>query len=186
LRGRAESAGLSVAVSYGMSEMSSTAAVDGRPLDGVTVRIDGGEVCVGGPMRTPGYAWGARLRLTPSGELLTGDRGEFAGGMLKIRGRMDATRQVGGENVDPGVVRAALLAHPSVEDATVEMVTDDEYGSLPAATVRIAAGSAVAEAELIEHCRTLLPPIAVPSGVDVETGGNRGSDVQSSVGPEGL
>jgi acyl-CoA synthetase (AMP-forming)/AMP-acid ligase II len=62
-------------------------------------------------------------------------------------------------------VEATLLAHPAVEDAGVVGVPDAEWGHSVAAVVKLAAGMAATEAELIGFCRQRLAGYKVPRGI---------------------
>ncbi len=55
LRAEAESYGIRIVQTYGMSETCGGCVYDGRPLDGVEVRIDDGEVQLRGPVLFDGY-----------------------------------------------------------------------------------------------------------------------------------
>ena len=65
---------------------------------------------------------------------------------------------VGGVNVYPAQVEAALLAHPAVADCCVVGVPDDEWGEAVRAVVQPVAGREPGpelEAELLAHCQSL-------------------------------
>jgi o-succinylbenzoate---CoA ligase len=53
--GGAAAAGVSVVRTYGSSETAGGCVYDGRPLDGVRMRIDDGRVVLGGPTLAKGY-----------------------------------------------------------------------------------------------------------------------------------
>jgi long-chain acyl-CoA synthetase len=75
----------------------------------------------------------------------------------------------GGVNVYPAEVEAALLAHPSVGDAAVIGVPDEEWGELVVAVVEPGTGVAATDdlaAELIAHCRGALAHFKCPRRVD--------------------
>lgn len=164
----ARTAGVAVAVSYGMSEMASTVAIDAKPLDGVAVRVDGsGTIHVGGRMRTPGYAWGGILNLDVDGLLRTGDVGCIDGGLLAVAGRRDDVFTCGGENISTEAVRAALVSHPAVASALVTAEPDVEYGAVAVAEVVLEAGAGANADDLAVHCRRLLPAIAVPRRFEI-------------------
>jgi O-succinylbenzoic acid--CoA ligase len=145
---RARSAGWPVHITYGMTEMSSqvaTATPDevarkpgsvGRPLEGVEIRVgEDGEVRVRGPGQAMGYLDGTPL-LDADGWYRTGDLGRVdEDGCLWITGRRSDRIVSGGVNVDAAEVEEALRAHPSVVDACVAGVPDDEWGEVVAAWV---------------------------------------------------
>ena len=144
---------------YGMTETCSQIATAApgerlaRPLPGVELRIaDDGEILVRGPM------------VAADGWLHTGDRGRLTDdGLLEVHGRMDDLIVTGGENVAAREVEEAVRSHPAVTDAAVLGIDDPEWGRAVWAFV---AGD-VAEADVVEHCRGLLPGFKVPKRVVV-------------------
>ncbi len=72
------------------------------------------------------------------GWFFTKDRGYWdTEGKLHILGRIDNMFICGGENLQPEEVEAALKQHPAIEDAIVFAQTDEEFGNLPAAIVKV-------------------------------------------------
>jgi O-succinylbenzoic acid--CoA ligase len=106
---------------------------------------------------TPGYwrdeeATASALR---DGWLHTGDAGYVdVDGYLYVLDRRDDLIISGGENVYPAEVEAALLSHPAVAEAGVYRVADARWGMAPAA--KLVLRGDVTEAEIAEHCRSLL------------------------------
>ena len=152
----AESAGVPALPVYGMTETSSqvVAGSPGRPLRGVELRIDGGEILVRGPMV-------AHDALAPDGWLHTGDLGRLdEEGRLHVEGRLKELIVTGGENVAPLAVEQALISHPAVADAGVAGVADPEWGE--AVTAFVVLAEAVSWPELREWCGERLAPAAVP------------------------
>jgi O-succinylbenzoic acid--CoA ligase len=149
--------GLPVMPTYGMTETCSqiaTARVGeraARPLPGAEIRIgDEEEILVRGPM------------VAADGWLHTGDRGRLTDeGLLEVHGRMDDLIVSGGENVAAREVEEAVRSHPAVKDAAVIGVEDEEWGRAIWAFV---VGD-TDEAEVIEHCRGVLPGFKVPKRV---------------------
>ena len=145
---RARGAGVRVVTTYGMSETSGGCVYDGVPLDGVRVEVDDGRVRLGGPVVARGY----RLRpdLTAAafdGDVFTtSDLGRLDGGVLRVLGRADDVLVSGGENVAPLAVEGALEAHPSVVEAAVTGVPDDEWGTRVVALVVLRGPLTLAEA----------------------------------------
>jgi o-succinylbenzoate---CoA ligase len=117
---------------YGMTETGSGVAYDGRPLDGVELRIDGdGAILARAPMLLRAYRScdGEHDPRDADGWFLTGDGGEWlADGRLAVRGRTAEVIVTGGEKVWPGPVEDRLRAHPLVTDAAVLGVTDPDWG----------------------------------------------------------
>ena len=133
LRRRAEAAGAAVVGSYGLTETWGGVVYDGRPLDGVEVRLaDDGEILVGGAVVMRGY----RLRpadtaaaLSPDGWLRTGDVGARAeDGALRVVDRKRDLVVTGGVSVSPTEVEGVLRRHPGVADVAVAGAPDDEWG----------------------------------------------------------
>jgi O-succinylbenzoic acid--CoA ligase len=162
--------GLPVLQTYGMTETSSQIATlgaaeavkrsgsAGRPLPGVELSISSeGEILVNGQMV-------ARGALDPDdGWLHTGDRGRLDDdGYLWVEGRLKDVVVTGGENVACAEVERVLEEHPSVVEAAVTGLPDEEWGELVAAFVVVADGRRLDEPELIGHCRERLAGYKVP------------------------
>jgi len=149
---------------YGMTETGSGIVYDGRPLDGVEMRIVDGEVWVRGPMLMRGY----RDEADPfvDGWLPTGDTGSIdESGRLSVKGRRGDMIVTGGENVWPEPVEQVLREHPDVLDAAVFGVDDDEWGSIVVARI-ITERDDLTLDELRDHVRATLPPWAAPRRVE--------------------
>jgi bile acid-coenzyme A ligase len=71
---------------------------------------------------------------------------------------------VGGENVYPAEVEAALDEHPAVRSSCVIGLPDEELGAVPHALVELAAE--VTDDELRDHVRARLEPIKVPRSIE--------------------
>jgi acyl-CoA synthetase (AMP-forming)/AMP-acid ligase II len=72
----------------------------------------------------------------------------------------------GGVNISPAEVEAALHAHPSVEDAAVVGVPDDQWGESVKAVVQLRAGATTTADELIAFCAARLAGYKKPRSVD--------------------
>lgn len=115
------SLGLPVFEGYGLSECCSVVALNragdrlagsvGRPLDGVDVVIEDGEIVVEGPSVMPGYHNGTPL---PAPRWRTGDLGAFdEQGRLFVHGRKDNVLVTPlGRNVSPEWIESTLAASP--------------------------------------------------------------------------
>ena len=155
LHERAVAAGARVVTTYGMSETCGGCVYDGRPLDGVEVRLrDDGRIELGGPTVFVGY----RLRpdLTAAalvdGRHVTQDIGHIAeDGRLQILSRVDDVVISGGENVPTGLVEQVIGDHPCVAAVAVIGVPDDEWGQRVVAVVQATVASA---APTLEELRT--------------------------------
>lgn len=125
---------VNVVATYGMTETGSGVVYDGRPLDGVELRIgDGrtgsqGEILVRGPMLLRCYRDGTDPYL-PGGWLPTGDGGRWhADRTLAVFGRMAEVVVSGGEKVWPAPVEAVLARHAGIVEVAVWKRPDPEWG----------------------------------------------------------
>lgn len=174
LADRARQAGANVVVSYGMTETCGGCVYDGRPLDGVEVRVgpEDGRVLLRGPVLFDGYR-GRPGSDAPGvdggadGWWATPDVGELVHGRLRILGRADDVIVTGGEKVSASTVTTALLDHPDVAAAHVLGLPDVEWGERVAALVVPRAGSGLSGDEVERHARSVLPAHAVPRRIAV-------------------
>ena len=147
---------------YGLTETGSGVVYDGRPLDGVEVRItDTQEILLRGPMVTRGYRDGTSP-VDADGWLHTGDLGRWNDdGTLHVLGRAGDLIITGGENVWPEVVEAVLATHPNVAEAAVRGVPDAEWGQRVEAWI-VPAGSPPSLDAVRSHVRRYLPAFCAP------------------------
>jgi o-succinylbenzoate---CoA ligase len=167
---RASAAGISVVRTYGMSETAGGCVYDGKPLDGVRVRIDDGRVVLGGATLAKGY----RNPVIPDpfagpGWFRTDDIGTVDdSGLLRVLGRVDDAISTGGLTVLPQLVESALATHPAVAESAVFGVSDARLGQRVVAAVVVADGCAAPTvAELREHVAVTLAATAAPREVHV-------------------
>lgn len=177
---RALSAGLPLALTYGMTETCSQVATAppalvrakpgsaGAPLDGVEVRIaTDGEIEVRGDMVARAYHQGDPIA-DPGDWHRTGDLGRLdRDGHLWVTGRKARRIVSGGVNVHPAEVERVLAAHPAVAEAAVVGLPDPEWGERVAAAIVPAAASELRVQAIQRHCRELLGPAARPRAVVV-------------------
>jgi bile acid-coenzyme A ligase len=126
---------------------------DGAPLPPGEI----GEVFLRRPEDMPAsYQYrGATARTLPDGWESLGDIGYFdADGYLYLADRRTDMVLVGGSNVYPAEIEAALDEHPLVQSSAVIGLPDDEMGNILHAIVQ--PKGEVAEADLREHVRGLL------------------------------
>jgi o-succinylbenzoate---CoA ligase len=133
LRERAERAGARLVETYGLTESCGGVVYDGRPLEGVGVRLSAsGSIELSGPTLMDGYRFDAEASeavFTSDGWLRTDDEGEFrADGRLEILGRADDVIISGGEKIRPDGVEAVLRTHPKVADVAVAGRDDRRWG----------------------------------------------------------
>src|SRR4051794_30793170 len=141
---RARQEGVRVVTTYGMTETAGGCVYDGRPLDGVQVRVRDGGIELAGATLALGYRMdpAATVAAFSGGWFATRDAGTLdAEGRLTVHGRLDDVVISGGVNVAPAVVEAALREHPHVADAVVFGRPDDEWGQRVVAAVVPAGGS---------------------------------------------
>jgi O-succinylbenzoic acid--CoA ligase len=117
-----------VVSTYGMTETGSGVVYDGRPLDGVEVRVDAaGEIHIRCPMLLRCYRDG-EVPLV-DGWFASGDLGELDDdGRLTVLGRRGDLIITGGENVWPAAVESALIGRPGIGEIAVAGMPDEEWG----------------------------------------------------------
>jgi bile acid-coenzyme A ligase len=144
----------------------------GRPILGEIRILDAeGQVC---PAGTVGEVWmrrgegappayryiGAEARTQDGWESL-GDMGSMdAEGYLYLADRTTDMILVGGANVYPAEVEAALEEHPSVRGSCVIGLPDEDLGNVVHAIIQV--DSQVGDAELLAHLRERLAPYKLP------------------------
>ncbi len=152
----AYAAGINVVRTYGMSETCGGCVYDGRPLDGVEVRVVDGHILLRGPMLFDGYL-GEPERTAASldgGWLRTHDLGSFEDGLLEVFGREDDVIISGGVKVPALAVADQLRRHPDIDDACVVGIPDAEWGE------RVVAAIVVPSTWHNPDPRTLVTPAA--------------------------
>ena len=121
---------------YGSSETAGGCVYDGRPLDGVGLRVVDGRVELSGPMLADGYLDDPErtaVAFTTDADgtrwYRTGDLGDIAhDGTLRIRGRADDVIISGGVKVSLGEVERAVRAVPGFAEAVAVRTPDAEWG----------------------------------------------------------
>jgi O-succinylbenzoic acid--CoA ligase len=165
----ARAAGITLRLSYGMTETSGGCVYDGTPLPGVAVAVDAplgepGRIRLRGPMLASGYLAPSpddAARFTADGWFVTDDLGHLADdGTLEVLGRADAVINSGGVKVDPVAVESLLRAHPAVADAIVVGVPDAEWGERVLAIVVPNAPSDPPTLEELRYAVTTVLPAA--------------------------
>jgi len=148
----------------------------GRPVPGVTISVfddDGavcapyarGELCVRGPQVSGEYR-GTGSLLSEDGWFHTRDQAYIdEGGYVFVEGRMDDTIIRGGENLAPAEIEEVIVGHPSVADAGVVGVQDDEWGQRIVAHVVTYPGTPLLESDIKDWVRSALRSSKTPDDV---------------------
>ena len=125
-----------------------------------------GEIYVRGEQVAGEYQ--GRSVLTADGWFPTRDGGHLdEGGYLFVEGRIDDVIVRGGENMSPGEIEDVLLDHPSVADAGVTGVPDDEWGEVVAAAVVFHPGTNATVQELQVWVKDRLRSSRMPVIIDI-------------------
>jgi long-chain acyl-CoA synthetase len=144
--------------------------VDARDDTRVLAPGEIGEIRARGPQIMAGYRNRPRetAEALRDGWLYTGDLGELdAEGYLYIRDRKKSMLLVSGFNVYPREVEEVLCLHPSVLEAAVIGVPDEQRGTRIRAFVVPKVNVGVDAGALEHHCRANLAPYKLPRDYQV-------------------
>jgi len=86
-------------------------------------------------------------------------------GYIQLKDRSKDIIISGGENISSIEVEDALYKHPAVAACGVVAKADEKWGETPVAYVELKPGKTATEAEIIEHCRSLLARYKCPRQV---------------------
>ncbi len=174
---------LPIALTYGLTEATSQVATStpeqtrakpgsvGKPLNGTTIDIvdesgkslpngEVGEIVVSGKTVMQGYLGRSRLKR----DLHTGDIGYLdSDGDLWVLTRRTDLIVSGGENIYPEEVERALMNHPSVSEACVVGLPDQDWGQSVAAAVVLRESSS--EENLIQFLRGQIAGYKIPKRI---------------------
>lgn len=167
--------GLEVSDGYGQTETGQISGVRpgesappgsmGRPLPGVDVRIENGELLVD-PATVPTFFLGYDGGTAPAGWWHTGDQvRQDADGWLFFLARTDDVIISAGYRIGPVEVESALQTHPAVRECAVLGVPDVERGQVVGAAVVLQDGFEADEElirELQAHARDETAPYKYP------------------------
>ncbi len=192
--------GVTLRQGYGLTETSPIVAACsirafrdgtvGRSIRNVEVRItppegnamatgQDGEILVRGPCVMKGYYKNpdeTRRVIDADGWFHTGDIGRLdAVGYLAITGRAKEMLIVGGENVYPREIEAAIESHRGVLQAAVIGIQDGLRGEVPIAFVIPEPGADLTEDVLRQHARQLIAGFKVPRRIVVREDLPKGS-----------
>lgn len=169
----AETAGVPIVRTYGMSETAGGCVYDGVPLSVSSVHIDNEQhVVLGGDTVALGYLGDPRLTadafsVDADGTrwFRTDDLGVLdEAGLLQIRGRADDLINTGGLKVAPGTVEDAIVRYvPGVVDAVVVGTPHPSWGQAVSAALTMRPGSpALTVRDLRASLRGIVPDHALP------------------------
>jgi len=142
----------------------------GVPAVGVRMRVDEeGELLARSNHVFEGY-WNQpeeTAKAIADGWFHTGDGGARDGAYIAITDRKKDVIISGGENVSSIEVEDCLFQHPAVAEVAVIGVPDEKWGETIKALVVLRPGSACAERELIEHCRSRMAHYKCPTTIEI-------------------
>jgi bile acid-coenzyme A ligase len=139
---------------------------DGRPVP----PGEEGEIWMRrGPDAAPPYRYvSATARSAPDGWESLGDIGKVdMDGYVYITDRLADMILVGGANVYPAEIEAALDEHPALRSCCVFGVPDEDLGNIPYAIVELS--EPVPDADLLAHLRERLAPYKLPRVIERAT-----------------
>ncbi len=182
LRAFKEATGLEIRDGYGQTETGQLTGVPaggavrpgsmGRPLPGVALRVDDGELVLADPRTDPTFfvatLGGPRSpedRPWRTGDRVTADED----GYLYFEGRTDDVIISAGYRIGPFEVESALVSHGAVAEAAVVAAPDEERGSVVRAVIVLRDGYSPSDeliAELQDHVKHETAPYKYPRIVD--------------------
>ena len=134
------------------------------PHDGETI----GEVMFRGNIVMKGYLKNksATDEAFAGGWFHSGDLGVMhPDGYIQLKDRSKDIIISGGENISSIEVEDALYKHPAVAASAVVARPDEKWGEVPIAYVELKPGKSASEADIIDHCRSLLARFKVPKAI---------------------
>jgi acyl-CoA synthetase (AMP-forming)/AMP-acid ligase II len=143
-----ELGGVGVLSGYGLTEApiltmcsptdsdEALATTEGRPAEGVDLRVVDGELRVKGPQVMVGYVDTSLDAFDADGYLRTGDLGRIdEDGNVTITGRLKDIIIRKGENISAPAIEEAVSTHPGVADVAVIGLADPERGEMACAVI---------------------------------------------------
>jgi O-succinylbenzoic acid--CoA ligase len=154
LRYQAESAGIKVVTTYGMTETCGGCVYDGTALDGVEIEIRKGRICIKGSVLAASIALN-------DGWFETNDLGHYDNQQLVVTGRADDVIISGGENLSLNAVENSLsVAFPTTQFAAFS-VEDPQWGQ----SLHVAVVGTISDDEIAMHLEKNLGHFAKPKGI---------------------
>jgi acyl-coenzyme A synthetase/AMP-(fatty) acid ligase len=183
LRAFQEGTGLEIRDGYGQTETGQLTGMPaggevrpgsmGRPLPGIDLRVDDGELVLHDPRTDPTFFVGYLDQAVAAPEdepWRTGDRVRSDDdGYLYFEGRTDDLIISAGYRIGPFEVESALVSHTAVQEAAVVAAPDDERGAVVRAVVVLRDGFKASDdlaVELQDHVKRETAPYKYPRIVD--------------------
>ena len=162
LRTQAESAGVHVVETYGMTETSGGCIYNGQAIDGVEYSLnEKGLVQIRGSVMSQTYLNAPELYILNDGWFVTNDLGEVVDGKLHILGRADDVIISGGENISLTGIEATLsIRYPEIEFAAFA-VNDIQWGH----ALHLAVVGEINESEISLYLEAALGSASKPKGI---------------------
>jgi O-succinylbenzoic acid--CoA ligase len=159
LRKQAETAGIKIVTTYGMTETCGGCVYDGQALTGVEFDVKNGKVRLKGNVLATNYLnapWNLDY-----GWFETSDLGEVIDGKLVVLGRSDDVIVSGGENISLGAVENSLaIAFPQLQTAAFSY-NDPQWGQ----SLQLAVVGEITDEAISLHLEKDLGPAAKPKGI---------------------
>ena len=154
LRNQAETAGIRIITTYGMTESCGGCVYDGVALDGVEIEIRDQKICIKGPVL-------ASSVVLNNGWFETNDLGEYENNRLLVIGRSDDVIITGGENLSLNAVEDSLtIAFPNIQFAAFA-IEDPRWGQ----SLQLAVVGDIKDEEIAAHLEKELGAFAKPKGI---------------------
>jgi len=154
LRNQAETAGITVITTYGMTESCGGCVYDGVALDGVEIEIRNQKICIKGPVL-------ASSVVLNNGWFETNDLGEYENNRLLVIGRSDDVIISGGENLSLNAVEDSLtVAFPNIQFAAFA-IEDPRWGQ----SLQLAVVGDIKDEVIAAHLEKELGAFAKPKGI---------------------
>jgi amino acid adenylation domain-containing protein len=138
-----------------------------------------GELLVRGPSVAKGY-WGLPEKTARALDLRPDDSGHLdvcyrtgdlvvlePDGTYRFVGRRDHMIKSRGYRIELGDIEAALYRHPSVKEAVVLPIPDEQIGHSLRAVVVPSESVRVSKGDLVAHCAQILPKYMIPQEFDL-------------------
>ncbi|HEY2438641.1 MAG TPA: AMP-binding protein [Solirubrobacteraceae bacterium] len=183
LRAFKEGTGLEIRDGYGQTETGQLTGVPaggqvrpgsmGRPLPGIDLAVDEGELVLNDPRTDPTFFVGYLDGGAPAPEDAPWHTGDLVrrdeDGYLYFEGRTDDVIISAGYRIGPFEVESALVSHDAVAEAAVVAAPDEERGSVVRAVVVLRDGFAASDGlaeELKDHVKHETAPYKYPRIVE--------------------